>query len=257
MLAHELLVVAVAIGAAVEVVSSALSDSVDGTTGETALTHVVGSNIDLDLLDGLHTDGLCSGLAAIAAVGGKSEDVVVHGTVNLERVVTVVGSGERHRTGHAVGRDLRIHTRDVGNAVADRRHVVNHLCVDALRGSGLRGIQPAAACDDHLVEYLGIFLERAREVLRLTKKQVHIVETLGLMAHIGDFHLIGSAYTHTLDGVAAFAVGDGTIDGARGLVGSGNGGTNHLLAFRHDLAIDTRSGNLRRDLHHKGQHHGN
>ena len=197
-----------------EVVGTALGDGVDGTSRETSLTNVIGSHVDLNLLYGLHTDGLGSCLTAIATARGETEDVVVHGTVDLERVVAVVGSGKRHRARHSVGGDLGIQTRDVGNAMTHGRHVVNHLRADALGGSCLRGIQSATTGDDHLVEHLSILLKRARKVLRLTQQEVHVVESLGLVAHIGDFHLIGASDTHTLNGVAAFGIGYCPIDGA-------------------------------------------
>ena len=139
-LTHKLLIVAIAICATMEVVGTALGDGVDGTSRETSLTNVIGSHVDLNLLYGLHTDGLGSCLTAIATARGETEDVVVHGTVDLERVVAVVGSGKRHRARHSVGGDLGIQTRDVGNAMTHGRHVVNHLRADALGGSCLRGV---------------------------------------------------------------------------------------------------------------------
>ena len=95
---YELFVVAVDVGTAMEGVGTTLSNGIDSTTGETALTNVKGSDVDLNLLNAFHRNRLSVGLAAVTTIVGKTESVVVHYTINLESVVTGICTGKRHRT---------------------------------------------------------------------------------------------------------------------------------------------------------------
>ena len=258
--AHQLLVVAVEIGRTVELVGTTLGDGVDGAAGESALANVKRGDVDLDLLHRLHGDWLGARLAAVAAVGGQTKHVVVHRAVDLEGVVAVVRAGKRHGSALSVGRDLRVHARDVGDAVAHRWDLADAASVDALRRSRLGGIYASLARDDDLLQLLGVVGERAGEVLRLTQGEADILKLLGLHADVGDLHGVGAAHTHTLDGEASIDVGHCAIDGARRIVGSRDSCTNDVVAGGKDLSADAGCRHLcecrgedRRQHHNEGK----
>ena len=93
-LAVHVLVGVVHVSTAVELVGTTLSDSVDSTTCETALADIKRSNAHLQLLDCVHGDRIGIGLTAIGTAAGESEDIVAHRTVDLERIVAVVDTGD-------------------------------------------------------------------------------------------------------------------------------------------------------------------
>ena len=216
--ADEILVHAMSIDAAVESVRTTLRDGVDGTTREATLTHIVGSDVDVYLLDRLHRHRLCTGLSAVRTIAGQAEDVVVHGTVNLERVVAVALSGKRHGSRLLVARYVGVQAGNVGDALRHRRHVVDHVGADALRCTHLRSVKTAASRHHHLLQQLRAFLHTAREVFRLTQSEVDIVEHGRLVGDIADFHRVRPTDAHTLDSVSSVGVGYGAIDSTRWLM---------------------------------------
>ena len=238
-------------------VGTALGDSVDGTTRETALSHVKRSHIDLNLVDGSHRYGLCAGLSTVASVRGKTKHVVVHGTINLESIVTVVGAGKRHGTRLLVSGNLRVEARNICYAVRDGRHVVNPVCTDTLGSARLGGIESGLSGYNHLLQHLGILFQRAGEILRLTQEQTYVVETLGLVSDVRYFHLVRTAWAHSLNGVTSIGIGHCAIHSTRWLMGSRDSSANHLIALRNHFSVDTGS----RDLSHsrcctEHHHHG-
>ena len=220
-----------------ELVRTALRDGVDGTAGESALANVERSDIHLNLLNRFHRNGLCTSLTAIASARSQTEHVVVHRTVNLERVVTVVHTGKRHHT--AVGHgQLRIETCHIGNTVCDGRHVVDLLRVDTHCRTSLGGIESALTRNNEFFEHSSIFLKAAREVLRLTQEQVHIAEHLRLVTDVSDFHRVRTTHTHTLYRIATVNIGHCTIDCSRRKVLGCHRCTNDFLTCGSHLATD-------------------
>ena len=166
----------------------------------------------------LHRHRLRAGLSAIRAVAGQTEHVVVHGTVNLERVVAVALSGKRHGSRLLVARHVGVQAGNVGDALRHRRHVVDHVSADALRCTHLRSVETAASRHHHLLQQLRAFLHTAREVFRLTQTEVDIVEHGRLVGDIADFHRVRPTDAHTLDSVSSVGVGYGAIDSTRWLM---------------------------------------
>ena len=91
--ANQVAILEISVDASVEVVGTRLGDSVDRTTSEARLTDIERSNTHLQLVDGLHGEGLCTSLSTVCTITCQTEHIVGHGTVNLDRVITVVGSG--------------------------------------------------------------------------------------------------------------------------------------------------------------------
>ena len=73
-----------------ELVGTALGDGIDGTTCETALSHIERSYRYLNLLDGLHRYRLSTRLTAVITAGSQTEHVVVSRTINHEVVVSAL-----------------------------------------------------------------------------------------------------------------------------------------------------------------------
>ena len=73
----EVLVVAIVIGRTVELVGTALGDGIDGTTGETALSHIERSYRYLNLLDGLHRYRLSTRLTAVMPLEARPNTLLL------------------------------------------------------------------------------------------------------------------------------------------------------------------------------------
>ena len=84
------------VSTAVELVGTALGNGINGTACETALTDIKRSDAYLQLLNSVHGDRVGTCLTAIGTAAGKSEDIVAHRTVDLERVVAIVDTRDRH-----------------------------------------------------------------------------------------------------------------------------------------------------------------
>ena len=78
-----------------------------------------------------------------------------------------------------------------------------------------------------------------------TQLQGDIVENHALVTQVGDFDGVGTAGAHTVDVVAAFQIGNGTVSGTGGNVGGNNCSTNHSFsAFVGNLTAEGGSGHL-------------
>ena len=71
-----------------------LVTDVDAAAREATLAHVVRRDDELCFADGVVADRLHAGLAAGRARGRETEQVVVHGAVDLDVVVAVVAAGD-------------------------------------------------------------------------------------------------------------------------------------------------------------------
>ena len=206
----EVLVVAIVIGRTVELVGTALGDGIDGTTGETALSHIERSYRHLNLLDGLHRYRLSTRLTAVITAGSQTEHVVVGRTINHEVVVSVVGTGKRHVT-RISNRELRVQASHIGNTVGDTRHIVDLLGIHTGGSTCTRSSETRLASYHHFLELMRILLQGEGEVGSFTQAQVYIIDTLVLVSDIRYFNLVWSTRTHTLDGVTAIDIRHGTI----------------------------------------------
>ena len=111
-LADQALVASHPVPGTAERVRAALGDCVDGSAGESSLSHVVRRDDDLDLLNRVKTDGLTPCLTARDAGDRNAEDIVVDGPVDLHVVVPIVAAGDR---------DGRVVAGGVGSRVDERR----------------------------------------------------------------------------------------------------------------------------------------
>ena len=91
-IATHVLVLVIHIGLTLEGVGTALGDSVQGSTDEACLTHVKRRDHHLQLLNGLHGNGV----AAAGECAAQAEVVVEVGTVNGEVGSTTIASLEGH-----------------------------------------------------------------------------------------------------------------------------------------------------------------
>ena len=86
-LAEEMIAAEVIIGRPVELIRAALGDGIDRGAGETGLAHIVGGDLDRQLLDGVDREGVEERGQAGAV---EAEHIVDAGAVNLDGVETVV-----------------------------------------------------------------------------------------------------------------------------------------------------------------------
>ena len=96
--------------------------------------------------------------------------------------------------------------------MANRRHIVDLLRVEALGCACLSSVQSGVARNDYFLKLAGVSLKRARQILGLTKPEVYIVEHLRLITNVGNLNLIRSAHTHSLNRVTSVDISNGTID---------------------------------------------
>ena len=236
-----------------ELVGTALGDGIDGTTGETALSHIERSYRYLNLLDGLHRYRLSTRLTAVVTAGSQTEHVVVGRTINHEVVVSVVGTGKRHVT-RICNRELRVQASHIGNTVGDTRHIVDLLCRHTGSSTCTGSSKTSLTGNHHFLELVGILLERAGDILRFTEAQTDIVENLVLISDIRDTYLVRTTWTHTLNSIATIYICYSTIHSTRWLVCSSNCSPNNGFAIGRDLTTNARSGNLSHcRSHHEGE----
>src|SRR5262249_49739555 len=133
---------------------AALGDRVDAAAGEAALTHVVRRDHELDFLDRVERDRLrFRGAARRARRAREAEQVVVHGAIDLQRVVAITVAGNRERGGTltsaaALRDEERADAGDVGQAAGNRRQVFFDLIRDVVGGAGPGEINLRALRDD-------------------------------------------------------------------------------------------------------------
>ena len=90
--AIQVLVGVISKGGSSEFVGTRLCNGIDCTTRESTLANVERRHGDLDLVDGVERNGVGARLATVGAAGSETKHIVGHHTVNLERVVAVVGA---------------------------------------------------------------------------------------------------------------------------------------------------------------------
>ena len=244
LLTDEVLVISVAINRTVERIGTRLRNSVNGTTRKTTLTNVERSNVHLDLFNGFHGNRIRSCLSTVVSTRSQTKHVVVHGSVNHERVITVVGSSKRHHARISHGQ-LWIQSCHVSNTVRDGRHIVDTLRIDTHGSTSLRGVDSTLALYNQFLQHFRILFQRTRNVQRFSKVQRDVGIRLGRITYIGNIHIIRTADTHTLYGISTVHVSNSTIDRTRRYVRCRNRCTDHTAISRHYLSVDTRRGYLR------------
>lgn len=76
-------------------VVSLFGNSVDATSGKTALANIERSDHHLDFLDGIHRNRIGIRLTTVCTRRSQPENIIAHRTVDLETVITVIGAGKR------------------------------------------------------------------------------------------------------------------------------------------------------------------
>ncbi len=254
--AHQVVVFIIGIGRTAERVVTRLGHRVDTAARETALANVVRGDYHLNLLDGLHRDGVGARLAAVGSRSGEAEHVVRHGAVDLERVVTVVGSRERDSARRALGRARQgAEARDVRYAAVDRRQILYHAAREVRGGSRLIGVEAAVgrAYDHDGVELLSL-LELHVERTGLAEAEGNAGQLHRLVSHIRNGKRVGTARTHTLQVVASVGIGDCAVLRSRRSVHGDDGGSHQRFALLvGNLTVHARCGGLRAQ---RANHHG-
>ena len=246
--ADQFLVGVVRVGGTFDGIGTGLGDGVDRTAREAGLAHVERCHDDLDFFDGVQGDRVGVGLAAVGTGTGQAEGIIGHGAVDLEGIVAVVGTGERDAAA-LVHRRLRSVLDHVVDTAVDGRHRLDHALAEGGAGAGDAGIEGFLRHDRHGVQFVG-GLELGVEFIGFTEFQGDVLVTEGAHAEEGDFHGVGTAGTHALDGIAAVIVGDGGVLGAgRGVHGDDGGTGQRLTAVFRDATAKGGGSHLRKGRH--------
>ena len=238
--ADEVLGIAITIDAAMELIGTGLGDSVDGTTGETALTHIEGSDAHLDLLDGFHGNRLSTGLSTVGTVVRQTEHVIVHGTIDLEAVVLVGSTGEGHTT-VLVRTDERIDTGHIGDTTGNGRHLFDGTTGNRLGSASFGSIKCTLGHNHSLFESQRSLFQNGSHIGRLTQIKGDVGNLGVFIAHQAHGNHIGATGTHTLDSIAALTTGNGVIGGSRRNMNRDDNSTGNNLA----LGVGNLTGNGR------------
>ena len=237
LVAAEILVGVIGVSGALEGVGTGLGDGVDAAAHEVGLTHVIGGHNELDLLDGIEGD---RGAAAREGIG-QTEVVIQVRTIHGEVRGTAVGTGEAHAGG--IGAELG----EGGKGAAGVRQV-HHLVVgDVGAGAGLGGGEAGGrgGHDDGLVQGHGVVIQVTVQDVVLTEGELDVRELDGLVTQAGNLDGVGTAGTHALDSIEAFAIGHGTVGGTGGEMGRHDGGSDDGFTLAvHDAATEGSGGHL-------------
>ncbi len=218
------LVLVVDVGGTLEGVGTGLGDGVHAAADEVGLANVVGADHNLQFLDGVDGDGV----AAAGQVGGQTEVVVEVGAVNGEVGGTAVGTGEAHAVAAVRGK-----AGDVGDATVHSGHGRNLGTGDVGHGTrALLGIELGTGGSDdngafqHFIAFGNLGVQR--EGLCELKGNAGVGGFL--ITKAGEIYLVRTAGTHTLDGIAAIGIGNGTVNGTGRLVRCHDGSADDRLA---------------------------
>ena len=123
---------------------------------------------------------------------------------------------------------------------------MQHLVVDVGRGTSLFcGKLGCLGTDDDLAKLLRVLVEPDIKIVGLSELEAHVVEALGLVSNVADFHAIGSTRAHTINGIHTFRVGHGLILRAGRHVNDLNCGSDNILAISGNLTTHAGSSDLR------------
>ena len=242
----ELVVLVIHIGGTLHGVGAGLGDGVHAAADEVALTHVERGNHNLHFLDGVHGNGH----AAAGQGGGEAEVVVEVGTVDGEVGATAVTAGDVHAVTAVRGQldDVRDGTVGGGQGldirVGDIRGGADALLAGELGSGG--GNHDGAFQHFRRFGYLGV------QIKGFCQLQGDIRVGGVLVTQAGEVHLVGTAGTHTLDGITAVGIGDSAVNGTGRFVLRQDGGAdNRFTVLVHHAAgkgcrSDLRIGNYAR-----------
>ncbi len=183
------------------------------------MTHIVGGEVDGDLVDSVDGDGA----AACGEVGADTKGVVERGTVDGDGGATVVAAtGSEAATHH---RGLRGELHDVVHATAGGGDFLNQTVVDGGVGTGVLDVHVAAGAfggDRYRLEGGRSNIEFEVDHNGSAQRSIHVSDSKGLVAHHLGLDGVGAARDNTVDAVGAITVGEGMIGDSRGFVDRGN-----------------------------------
>ncbi len=228
LVAHEALVAHVGVGRAFEAVRAALGHDVDAGAGKLALAHVIGSDVDLDLLNRVERDRLRVGLPTDFA--REAEDVVEDRAVDRDVVVEVVAPGDRVVEARR-GR-LRGEPRKVGHGAVERRQRLDLLRRDVRRRAGALGGDDGVAVrlDHHLIARHVFLAERHVEREVLPERKLHVVADERPVAGERDGHAVRPTHAEPLEVEAAVGACHVAVARARWHVDRDDGGASEAFA---------------------------
>ena len=219
--AVHVLVVVVDVCRTLECVRTRLCYGVDAAADEVGLAHIVRRNHYLHLVDGVHRDRI----AAARELRCQTEVVVEVRTVECEVCRTSVTACEAHAV------SVRREACDVRDAAVDGRNVL-HLCLrDVGRCTGLLACELRTLCAYYyLAQLVLVFAHVHVEVVGLTELQSDARNVLLGVADVANSHLVRTADTHTLDGIASVDVSRCGVACARRLMHSLHNSADKRLA---------------------------
>ena len=190
-----------------EGVGTGLGDGVDTAADEVGLADVVRGNDDLDFLDGVEGNWHAAARERL----GKAEVVVEVRTVDGEVGAASVKTAEAHAVAAVRGQ-----LGDGGDVTGSSREREDVLVGDVGGGTGLLlggELRRRRGHDHDFLEELGGLVDLRVDVVDFTELEGHIGEFHGLVAKAGEFHLVGTAGTHTLDGITSVTVCRSAVQG--------------------------------------------
>ena len=251
LLADEAVVALPDVGRTLERVRSATGDGVDGGAHEVALAHVIGSHVDLHLLDRGHGDGGDAG--SVAGSGAETEGVVEVRAVDRDVVQAVVGAAE----GEVLAAGLRGESDERVDAVGLGRKGRDGLATHGRGRSGARRAEHGEGLGgdcDFLGQGLGF--ERELEVGGTTQAHKDSSGHLGLEAGHGCGDGVGAADPHARDGEASVGARHGLIFRSGGnMDGHDRGPGQNAPGFIDGCPVDGACGYLSGGEAGKAHHH--
>ena len=205
----EVLVVEIAVEGTLYGVGTGLGDGIDCTTCKTGLTHIERSHNHLDFLDCIQRNRICTGLASICTGRSKTEGVVGHGTVNLETVVAVVGTGEGD-TAVLVERCLWCVFHDIIYASVNGRDTLNCIELEVCACTRLGSIERTFCRDDNFLKFGGR-LQNSINGERITETKSHIGVLHRTHSQKRYFNSVRTTGTHTVDVEASLSIGNCSV----------------------------------------------
>ena len=166
--AIHVLICIIGVGRCTERVGTRFGNGVDTTTGEATLTNVKRRSYDLNLLNGIHGDGIRAGLGTVCAAAGQTEYIVGNHTVNLERVVTVVRPSDG-KSSNLGGVDQWRELCHIIDTAVDGRRVVYLFLIEA--GSCAHSTLAGNTRHDNFAQNLSVFFEVGIDNRILTQVQ--------------------------------------------------------------------------------------
>ena len=218
-------------------VVSLFGNSIDATSGKTALADIERSYHHLDFLDSIHRNRVGIRLTAVCTRRSQPENIIAHRTVDLETVITVIGTGKRDPPVFG-GHGHRHVLYDIIYIAIDRR---SPLYLSCRKVFGCTDIRFCIGRDNDFAQLFRAGIQGCIQGICITQFQPDIRKDRFFITHIGNLHFIGSSGTHPLDRVTAIHIRNRAIHGSGRFVYRNNRSPYHILI----LIVDNFSAQCR------------